>query len=72
MGSEEDMHDANDVQSVEDDFYTGETGMGSEDDDYNFGDNYSDDSEDVTSHRQQVRGCKKDPYFLSFLVSFPF
>ncbi|URE12708.1 E3 ubiquitin-protein ligase [Musa troglodytarum] len=53
MGSEEDMHDANDVQSVEDDFYTGETGMGSEDDDYNFGDNYSDDSEDVTSHRQQ-------------------
>ncbi|CAL9187406.1 unnamed protein product [Musa hybrid cultivar] len=53
MGSEEDMHDANDVQSVEDDFYTGDTGMGSEDDDYNFGDNYSDDSEDVTSHRQQ-------------------
>ncbi|XP_073003157.1 probable E3 ubiquitin-protein ligase ARI8 isoform X2 [Typha latifolia] len=58
MESEDDMHDANDEESLEDDFYSGETGMGSDDGDdddgvYDFLDQESDDSEDVTSHRQQ-------------------
>ncbi|RZR83753.1 hypothetical protein BHM03_00010449 [Ensete ventricosum] len=56
MDSEDDMHDANDLDSVEDDFYSGDTGMGSDDGDahYDFGDNESDDSDDITS-RQQVK-----------------
>lgn len=55
MDSEDDMHDANDLESLDDDFYSGETGMGSDDGDgdYDFVDNDSDDSEDITSHRQQ-------------------
>ncbi|KAK9138834.1 hypothetical protein Sjap_009428 [Stephania japonica] len=55
MESEDDMHDANDVDSLED-FYSGETAMASDDDgdgDYDFGDNESDGSDDITSHRQQ-------------------
>ncbi|KAK9159503.1 hypothetical protein Syun_005844 [Stephania yunnanensis] len=55
MESEDDMHDANDVDSLED-FYSGETAMASDDDgdgDYDFGDNESDGSDDNTSHRQQ-------------------
>lgn len=57
MDSEDDMHDANDLESLEDDFYSGETAMGSDDGDagYDFVDNESDDSEDITSHRQQVK-----------------
>ncbi|KAG0504028.1 hypothetical protein HPP92_004100 [Vanilla planifolia] len=55
MDSEDDMHDAHDVESLDDDFYSGDTPMGSEDGDaeYDFVDNESEDSEDVTSHRQQ-------------------
>ncbi|XP_010912800.1 probable E3 ubiquitin-protein ligase ARI8 isoform X2 [Elaeis guineensis] len=55
MDSEDDMHDANDLESLDDDFYSGETAMGSDDGDagYDFVDNESDDSEDITSHRQQ-------------------
>ncbi|ONK57944.1 uncharacterized protein A4U43_C09F5880 [Asparagus officinalis] len=55
MDSEDDMHDANDLDSIDDDFYSGETGIGSDDGDgdYDFVDNDSDDSEDITSHRQQ-------------------
>ncbi|KAJ0972327.1 hypothetical protein J5N97_020286 [Dioscorea zingiberensis] len=55
MDSEDDMHDANDVESLEDDFYSGETLIGSEEDDedYGFVDNDSDDSEEITSHRYQ-------------------
>ncbi|MQM09955.1 hypothetical protein Taro_042837 [Colocasia esculenta] len=55
MDSEDDMHDANDLESLDDDFYSGETGMASDDGDadYDFVDNESDDSEDIISHRQQ-------------------
>ncbi|KAJ0977173.1 hypothetical protein J5N97_012647 [Dioscorea zingiberensis] len=55
MDSEEDMHDANDLESLDDDFYSGETGMGSDDGDgdYDFVDNESDGSEDIISNRQQ-------------------
>ncbi|THU70816.1 hypothetical protein C4D60_Mb08t28980 [Musa balbisiana] len=55
MDSEDDMHDANDLESVDDDFYSGDTGMGSDDGDahYDFGDNESDDSDDITSRQQQ-------------------
>ena len=56
MESEDDMHDANDVESL-DDFYSGETAADSDDldaADYEFIDNDSDDSDDLTSHRHQV------------------
>lgn len=56
MDSEDDMHDANDLESLDDDFYSGETGMGSDDGDgdYEFGNNASDDSDDGNLNRQQV------------------
>lgn len=53
MDSEDDMHDA---ESVDDDFYSGETAIDSDDAvaaDYDF-DNDSDDSDDPISHRSQV------------------
>ncbi|XP_020592292.1 probable E3 ubiquitin-protein ligase ARI7 [Phalaenopsis equestris] len=55
MDSEDDMHDAYDVESLDEDFYSGGTPMGSEDGDadYDFVDHDSEDSEDITSHRQQ-------------------
>ncbi|KAJ0973000.1 hypothetical protein J5N97_020959 [Dioscorea zingiberensis] len=55
MSSEDDMHDANDLESIDDDFYSGDTGMGSDDEDgdYDFVDNESDASDDIISHRQQ-------------------
>ncbi|KAH7681311.1 E3 ubiquitin ligase RBR family protein [Dioscorea alata] len=55
MDSEDDMHDANDLESMDEDFYSGDTGMGSDNGDgaYDFGDNESDGSEDIISHRQQ-------------------
>ncbi|CAA6668295.1 unnamed protein product [Spirodela intermedia] len=55
MDSEDDMLDANDLESLDDEFYSGETGMGSDDGDadYGFVDNDSDDSDDIVSHRQQ-------------------
>ncbi|KAL9233527.1 hypothetical protein vseg_008512 [Gypsophila vaccaria] len=60
MDSEDDMHDANDVESL-DDFYSGDTEIESDDDgggggdaDYEFIDNDSDDDYDgFTSHRNQ-------------------
>ncbi|PIA29733.1 hypothetical protein AQUCO_05800083v1 [Aquilegia coerulea] len=55
MDSEDDMHDANDVDSLEDDFYSGETAMDNDSDDeggYAFIDNDSDDSDNTTSHHQ--------------------
>lgn len=69
MDSEDDMHDANDLESVEDDFYSGDTGMGSDDGDahYDFGDNESDDSDDITS-RQQVKEYYIVIFFLPFLL----
>ncbi|XP_077212008.1 putative E3 ubiquitin-protein ligase ARI8 isoform X2 [Tasmannia lanceolata] len=54
MNSEDDMHDANDVESG-DDFYSGETAMVSDDDidgDYEF-DNDTDGSDDSIYHRHQ-------------------
>ncbi|KAJ6817810.1 putative E3 ubiquitin-protein ligase ARI7 [Iris pallida] len=75
MDSEDDMHDANDLESPDDDFYSGETGMGSDDGDgdYDFVDNDSDDSEDITSHRQQViRSGKIPSLIVSSLVSLIF
>lgn len=57
MDSEDDMHDANDVESLED-FYSGDTAIDSDDaadGDYEFIDNDSeDDYDDSTSHRNQV------------------
>lgn len=55
MESEEDMHDANDAESLDYDFYSGETAMDSDDADadYEFIDNDSDDSDDLVSHRSQ-------------------
>ncbi|XP_043705712.1 probable E3 ubiquitin-protein ligase ARI8 [Telopea speciosissima] len=52
MDSEDDMHDANDVESL-DDFYSGETAMASDDDDGDYDFNDTDDSDDSTLHRQQ-------------------
>lgn len=58
MDSEDDMHDANDVESLED-FYSGDTAIDSDDaadGDYEFIDNDSEDEyDDFTSHRNQVR-----------------
>ncbi|KAJ8642620.1 hypothetical protein MRB53_004368 [Persea americana] len=51
MDSEDDMHDANDVESL-DDFYSGETAMASDDGDGDYEFN-SDDSDDSTYRRQQ-------------------
>ncbi|RWR71966.1 putative E3 ubiquitin-protein ligase ARI8 isoform X1 [Cinnamomum micranthum f. kanehirae] len=51
MASEDDMHDANDVESL-DDFYSGETAMASDDGDGDYEFN-SDDSDDSTYRRQQ-------------------
>ncbi|KAK9673513.1 hypothetical protein RND81_12G172000 [Saponaria officinalis] len=73
MESEDDMHDANDVESLED-FYSGDSdggGGGGGDADYEFVDNESDDDyEDFTSHRNQqnytilseadIRQCQED------------
>ena len=59
MESEDDMHDANDVESL-DDFYSGDTAIDSDDagdTDYDFVDIDSvddDDLDDFTSHRNQV------------------
>lgn len=50
------MHDANDVESLDDDFYSGDTAIASDDDDaadYEFMDNDSDDSDDLFVNRQQ-------------------
>ncbi|KAL5990969.1 hypothetical protein ACLOJK_011875 [Asimina triloba] len=54
MDSEDDMQDANDVESL-DEFYSGETAMASDDGDgdYEFIDNDTDDSDDSALHRQQ-------------------
>ncbi|KAF5190147.1 Bifunctional nuclease [Thalictrum thalictroides] len=55
MDSEDDMHDANDVDSLEDVFYSGETALDNDSDDeggYAFIDNDSDDSDNTTSHYQ--------------------
>ncbi|KAI3927436.1 hypothetical protein MKW92_044426 [Papaver armeniacum] len=54
MDSDDDMHDANDLDSLDDDYYSGDNGMGSDDGDGFEFDN-SDDSDDSTSHhhRQQ-------------------
>lgn len=55
MESEDDMQDANDVDSL-DDFYSGDTAMDSDNDDaadYEFMDNDTDDSDDISANRQQ-------------------
>ncbi|KAH7670926.1 E3 ubiquitin ligase RBR family protein [Dioscorea alata] len=54
MSSEDDMHDANDLESIDDDFYSGDTGIGSDDGDgdYDFVDNESDASDDIISRQQ--------------------
>ncbi|XP_039122300.1 probable E3 ubiquitin-protein ligase ARI7 [Dioscorea cayenensis subsp. rotundata] len=66
MDSDDDMHDANDLESLEDDFYSGGTGIGSEeeddyddddddddDEDYGFVDNDSDDIMEIAANRYQ-------------------
>lgn len=65
MDSEDDMHDANDVES--DDFYSGDTAMDSENDDdvadYGYMENDSDDDlEALSASRQAVQSS------ISFLV----
>ncbi|GMP54904.1 hypothetical protein CsSME_00019906 [Camellia sinensis var. sinensis] len=55
MDSEDDMHDANDAESL-DDYYSGDTALGYSDDeggDYEFMDNDSDDSNDIVASRLQ-------------------
>lgn len=52
MSSDDDMHDANDVESLED-FYSGDTAA-SDDDDRDFDFTKSDDSDVETLHRQRV------------------
>ncbi|XAR65830.1 Ubiquitin--protein ligase [Bertholletia excelsa] len=49
------MHDANDAESLDDEFYSGDTVIDSDeaDTDYEFIDNDSDESEDVVFHRLQ-------------------
>lgn len=56
MDSEDDMHDANDVDSYEEDYYSGDAMYSDDDDDagYEFLHNDSDDSDDVIVSRQQV------------------
>ncbi|KAG6475846.1 hypothetical protein ZIOFF_065076 [Zingiber officinale] len=54
MDSEDDMHDADDLDSLDDQFYSGYAALGSDDgDEYDFVDNVSDGAEESTSHRQQ-------------------
>lgn len=56
MDSDDDMHDANDAESLED-FYSGDTAGDSDDmenGDYEFMDNDSDDSDDFPSRRHLV------------------
>ncbi|KAI3676900.1 hypothetical protein L1987_86515 [Smallanthus sonchifolius] len=55
MDSEDDMHDANDVDSYEEDYYSGDAMYSDDDDDagYEFLHNDSDDSDDVLVSRQQ-------------------
>ncbi|XP_076886986.1 putative E3 ubiquitin-protein ligase ARI8 isoform X2 [Bidens hawaiensis] len=55
MDSEDDMHDANDVDSYEEDYYSGDAMYSDDDDDagYEFLHNDSDDSDDVIVSRQQ-------------------
>ncbi|KAI3511634.1 hypothetical protein L1887_18790 [Cichorium endivia] len=55
MDSEDDMHDANDVDSYEEDYYSGDAMYSDDDDDagYEFLDNDSDVSDDVVVSRQQ-------------------
>lgn len=73
MDSDEDMHDAG---SIDDDFYSGETAMDSDDDAdaaYEFVDHDSDDdSEDFMAFRNQVvcfvSNCMFCMYVLLFLV----
>lgn len=52
------MHDTEDLDSL-DDFYSGGTGADSDDadDNYEFGDNDSDGSDDSICVRQQVCAC---------------
>lgn len=53
MDSEDDMQDANDAVSLNDDIKSGDTTMDSDDEDatYEFIDNDSDYSDDLVSHR---------------------
>ncbi|KAF5822971.1 putative transcription factor interactor and regulator CCHC(Zn) family [Helianthus annuus] len=55
MDSEDDMHDANDVDSYEEDYYSGDAMYSDDEDDadYEFLHNDSDDSDDVLVSRQQ-------------------
>ncbi|KAL8204663.1 hypothetical protein R6Q57_010286 [Mikania cordata] len=55
MDSEDDMHDANDVDSYEEDYYSGDAMYSDDEDDagYEFLQNDSDDSDDVLVSRQQ-------------------
>ncbi|KAI8537597.1 hypothetical protein RHMOL_Rhmol09G0036300 [Rhododendron molle] len=62
MDSEDDMHDANDAESMDDDYYSGDTAVeyseddddGDDDGDYEF-DNDSVDSDDVSASRRQQK-----------------
>ncbi|KAL5998098.1 hypothetical protein ACLOJK_009033 [Asimina triloba] len=71
MDSEDDMHDANDVESL-DDFYSGTTAMDSDDGDgdYEFIDNDSDDSDDSLYRRQQWWSHIERPGSVTVYMSF--
>ena len=76
MDSEDDMHDANDAESL-DDYYSGDTGVDYSDNDaadYEFIDNDSDDSDDIVTIRQQVNSStiSAKTSLLYGLFTFPF
>lgn len=61
MDSDEDRFD---VESVDEDFYSGvDSDVDVADDDYEFGDNNSDDSDEFLSSRNQVDVCSFLFYF---------
>lgn len=68
MHSEEDTNDGDSLESVDDDFYSSEDG----DADFNFLENESDDSEDIISHRQQVKRYEKSCLSFVAFSSFVF
>lgn len=78
MDSEDDMHDANDLESVDDDFYSGEAedyynSDNGDADDYEFIEDADDDSEAFAAHRHQVCRwipCSSSPIGYVFSIAF--
>jgi ariadne-1 len=76
MDSEDDMHDANDIESLDDDFYSGETedvpmDYGSDYDDDDDADDYFDDGDDSDPAESRRTEVFLLPFFFCY-VNFPF